>query len=212
MTEDMFSMSEPCTIAAGAMVLPGFALAQAAAVLAAVKRLDNLAPFRCMTTPGGRRMSVAMTNCGDCGWVSDAGGYRYDSHDPVSALPWPAMPGELRRLATAAAEAAGYASFAPDVCLVNRYEARTRLSLHQDIDERDFTQPIVSVSLGLPAVFLFGGARRRDPCVRVPLVHGDVVVWGGVTRRYFHGVAPIAPGEHPLTGRTRVNLTFRKAR
>ncbi len=212
MMTDLFPTLGPYPIATGAMVLPGFALAEGPALFDAVMKIDRQAPFRCMTTPGGFPMSVAMTNCGTYGWVSDVGGYRYDPRDPVSGLPWPALPADFLRLATSAAALAGHAAFTPDVCLINRYQARTRLSLHQDSDERDFTQPIVSVSLGLPATFLFGGARRRDTCLRIPLAHGDVVVWGGEARRHYHGVAPLAAGEHPLTGQLRINLTFRRAR
>jgi alkylated DNA repair protein (DNA oxidative demethylase) len=164
-----------------------------------------------MLTPGGRKMSVGMTSCGTVGWVSDREGYRYSAHDPVSGDPWPPMPDAFRDLATQAAERAGFAAFRPDACLINRYEPGTRLSLHQDKDEKDFDAPIVSVSLGLPATFLFGGAHRSDTTQRVRLVHGDVVVWGGPSRLRYHGVLPLEDGDHPLLGRTRINLTFRKA-
>jgi alkylated DNA repair protein (DNA oxidative demethylase) len=157
-------------------------------------------------------MSVAMTNCGRFGWVTDASGYRYDPIDPVSGRPWPAMPGLFASLAARAAGEAGFPGYEPDGCLINRYGPEARLSLHQDKDERDFGAPIVSVSLGLPAVFLFGGARRSDRPRRIPLQHGDVVVWGGPARLFYHGVARLAHGEHPLTGCCRINLTFRKAR
>jgi alkylated DNA repair protein (DNA oxidative demethylase) len=156
-------------------------------------------------------MSVAMTNCGSVGWVSDRKGYRYDPTDPESSKPWPAMPPEFFNLAANAAAAAGFPDFIPDACLVNRYEPGTRLSLHQDRDERDFNAPIVSVSLGLPAVFLFGSLRRSDRPRRIRLTSGDVAVWGGPARLSYHGIAPLADGEHPLTGRRRINLTFRKA-
>jgi alkylated DNA repair protein (DNA oxidative demethylase) len=169
------------------------------------------APFRHMLTPNGRRMSVAMTNCGAVGWVSDRAGYRYDACDPESGRPWPPMPDVFGQLALQAAERAGFGAFAPDACLINRYEPGARLSLHQDRDERDFAAPIVSVSLGLPAVFLFGGLRRADTPRRVPLVHGDVVVWGGPSRLRYHGVLPLEDGHHPLMGGYRINLTFRKA-
>ncbi|MBP0636487.1 DNA oxidative demethylase AlkB [Cupriavidus sp. AcVe19-6a] len=201
--------SEP--LADGAVVLRGLARADAGALLADVQAVIAAAPLRHMVTPGGLTMSVAMTNCGDAGWVSDVRGYRYDRTDPLSGQPWPAMPPRLRALAAEAAALAGFAGFAPDACLVNRYVPGTRLSLHQDRDERDFSAPIVSVSLGLPAVFLFGGMRRADRPQRVRLAHGDVVVWGGPSRLAFHGVAPLADGDHPLLGRARVNLTFRKA-
>ena len=157
-------------------------------------------------------MSVAMTNCGALGWVSDPTGYRYSELDPDSGLPWPPMPAALESLARRAAAVAGFSRFAPDACLVNRYEPGARLTLHQDKDERDFGEPIVSVSLGVPATFLFGGSRRKDPFVRVPLEHGDVVVWGGPARLRYHGVAPLGRAEHWFAGDLRVNLTFRRAR
>jgi alkylated DNA repair protein (DNA oxidative demethylase) len=156
-------------------------------------------------------MGVAMTNCGAAGWVSDRTGYRYDALDPGTGRRWPAMPDVFRELAEKAAARAGWVGFAPDACLVNRYEPRVQLTLHQDKNERDFSAPIVSVSLGLPAVFLFGGSRRSDKTRRIPLAHGDVVVWGGEDRLRYHGVLPLKPGHHPLTGECRVNLTFRKA-
>lgn len=199
------------SIAPGAMLLPGFALPQVDALLEAIAQVQAAAPLRHMVTPGGQHMSVAMTNCGLLGWVSDRRGYRYDAVDPLSGQPWPAMPEALRALAEAAASAADYAGFAPDACLVNHYVPGTRLSLHQDRDERDFTAPIVSVSLGLPATFLFGGPQRAGRAQRHALFHGDVVVWGGESRLYFHGVAPLREGVHPLLGERRINLTFRKA-
>ena len=198
-------------LADGAVVLRGFAREQAPQLLADVGNVAGQAPWRHMITPGGLRMSVAMTNCGQAGWVSDRTGYRYDRHDPLSGEPWPAMPAAFLDLATRAAAEAGFAGFAPDACLVNRYVPGTRLSLHQDRDEHDLRAPIVSVSLGLPAVFLFGGLRRADRPARTRLAHGDVVVWGGPARLAFHGVAPLADGDHPLLGRARINLTFRKA-
>lgn len=196
----------------GAMVLRGFALAQAAALLQAVKRIEAPAPFRHLITPGGLRMSVAMTNCGALGWVSDRTGYRYDPIDPDSGQPWPAMPPLFRQLALDAAEAAGFPGFAPDACLINRYAPGTRLSLHQDRDEGHYDHPIVSVSLGIPAVFLWGGAQRADKARRIALMHGDVVVWGGPARLRFHGVLPLPDASHALTGDHRINITFRKAR
>lgn len=199
-------------LADGAVVLRGAARANAEVLLADVQAILALAPWRHMVTPGGLKMSVAMTNCGACGWVSDARGYRYDAVDPLSGQAWPEMPASFRELAAEAAAQAGFAGFAPDACLINRYVPGTRLSLHQDRDERDFSAPIVSVSLGLPAVFLFGGMRRADKPQRVRLAHGDVVVWGGPSRLAFHGVAPLADGDHPLLGPLRINLTFRKAR
>jgi alkylated DNA repair protein (DNA oxidative demethylase) len=195
----------------GAVVLRGFALADEAELLAALQAIVAEVPFRQMITPGGYRMSVTMSGCGRYGWVSDHSGYRYDPVDPERERPWPAMPELLRRLAEDAAASAGFAGFEPDACLINRYVPGSRLSLHQDRDERDLRAPIVSVSLGLPAVFLFGGPRRNSPTRRVPLAHGDVVVWGGPARLYYHGVLPLNDGEHPLLGAQRINLTFRKA-
>jgi alkylated DNA repair protein (DNA oxidative demethylase) len=157
-------------------------------------------------------MSVSMTSCGAAGWVSDRCGYRYDAIDPDSGKPWPAMPEVFRELAALAAAQAGFSEFDPDVCLINRYVPGARLTLHQDRDERDGRAPIVSVSLGLPAVFQFGGPKRSDPTRRIPLVHGDVAVWGGPARFFHHGVLPLKPGCHPLTGEQRINLTFRRAR
>ncbi|MFI4869568.1 MAG: DNA oxidative demethylase AlkB [Steroidobacterales bacterium] len=199
-------------IAEDAVLLPGAASEQAPVILAALQRVIGAAPWRHMLTPGGQRMSVAMTNCGEVGWISDRRGYRYQALDPDSGRPWPPMPAELRALAMRAAATAGFAGFEPDACLVNRYAPGTRLSLHQDRNERDLDAPVVSVSLGLPAWFLFGGLRRTDPAQRIALLHGDVVVWGGRQRLAFHGVAPLADGEHALTGPYRINLTLRKAR
>ncbi|MBL8238886.1 MAG: DNA oxidative demethylase AlkB [Bryobacterales bacterium] len=176
-----------------------------------VARTAASAPFRHMVTPGGFRMSVAMTNCGPLGWVTDRKGYRYSAVDPESGQPWPAMPESFRELAYKAAREAGFAGFTPDACLINRYAPGAKMSLHQDKDERDFSQPLVSVSLGLPAVFLFGGLSRKDKVERVPLRHGDVVVWGGAARLFYHGIMPIKDGMHPLTGAFRFNLTFRRA-
>jgi alkylated DNA repair protein (DNA oxidative demethylase) len=164
-----------------------------------------------MVTPGGFRMSIAMTNCGSFGWVTDKTGYRYDAIDPETGKHWPDMPASFLRLAAEAAANAGFPAFVPDACLVNRYEAGTRLSLHQDKNERDFLQPVVSISLGVPATFLFGGLKRADKTIRVPLEHGDVAVWGGPARLRYHGVAPLKAGNHPALGGQRINLTFRKA-
>jgi alkylated DNA repair protein (DNA oxidative demethylase) len=195
----------------GAVVLRGFARDEATALVATVDDIARVAPFRNMVTPGGFRMSVAMTNCGRAGWVTDRSGYRYDRVDPMTGQPWPSIPGLFRRLAADAAAAGGFAGFEPDACLINRYEPGTKLSLHRDEDERDLTAPIVSVSLGLPAVFLFGGNKRGDRPRRIGLESGDVVVWGGPDRLAYHGVAPLAEGDDPVTGRRRINLTFRKA-
>jgi alkylated DNA repair protein (DNA oxidative demethylase) len=197
-------------IGAEAVVLRGF-VGDDAAVLAGIDRVRRRAPFRRMLTPGGQRMSVQMTNCGSLGWISDRAGYRYTREDPADGRPWPPMPEALARLAAAAAAAAGFAEFVPDACLINCYAPGTRLSLHQDKDERDFSAPIVSVSLGLPATFLFGGARRAVRPARHRLEHGDVVVWGGASRLFFHGVAPLGEGCHAKLGERRINLTFRKA-
>lgn len=220
MTFDLFDAlpADPDTLPAveplapGAMVLRGFARDIGPELLDAVGEVSAGSPFRHLITPGGLRMSVAMTNCGERGWVSDRTGYRYDPVDPGSGQPWPAMPEVFRGLAASAAEAAGYPGFAPDACLINRYLPGTRLSLHQDRDELDLQAPIVSVSLGLPAIFLWGGLRRADRPARIRLAHGDVVVWGGPSRLVFHGIAPLAAGDHALTGSERINLTFRKSR
>lgn len=198
-------------IAPRAVLLHGFAAAEAPQLVAAVNRIAAVAPFRHMVTPGGYTMSVAMTNCGRAGWVTDRTGYRYDALDPETGRTWPKLPPLFLRLAAAAAAAAGFAGFVPDACLINRYVPGARLTLHQDRNEKDFGAPIVSVSLGLPAVFLFGGRRRTDRPRRLRLESGDVAVWGGPARLFFHGVDALAGGEHPLTGASRINLTFRKA-
>jgi alkylated DNA repair protein (DNA oxidative demethylase) len=217
MTADLFdSISDVLpsreAMAEGAVLLRGFARPVQHDLLRALDDITAQAPFRHMSTSGGFEMSVAMTSCGDCGWVTDRSGYRYVADDPVSGKPWPAMPQAFRELAGQAAAQGGFAGFAPDACLINRYESGARMSLHQDRDETEFSAPIVSVSLGLPAIFLFGGPKRSDKPARYRLEHGDVVVWGGPSRLFFHGVAPLADGEHALLGRKRVNLTFRKAR
>lgn len=195
----------------GALVLRGFALDVEDELLAALRTVTTAAPFRHMHTPGGLRMSVAMSNCGELGWVSDRRGYRYQRADPQTGAPWPSLPPPFRRLAQTAAAEAGFPAFEPDACLINRYAPGARLSLHQDRDERDLAAPIVSASLGLPAVFLFGGPRRAERPKRVALVHGDVMVWGGPARLNYHGVLPLKAGEHPLLGAHRINLTFRQA-
>ncbi|CAB3837143.1 MULTISPECIES: DNA oxidative demethylase AlkB [Achromobacter] len=198
-------------IGAQSVVLRGFALPAARALLAGVDAVRREAPFRHMVTPGGLPMSVALTNCGDFGWTSDERGYRYTREDPRTGQPWPAMPEAFDTLAREAARAADFPGFAPDACLVNRYQPGSRLSLHQDKDERDYDAPIVSVSLGMPAVFLFGGHERGDKAVHVPLFHGDVVVWGGVDRLRYHGVLPLKDRPHPTLGSVRINFTIRKA-
>jgi alkylated DNA repair protein (DNA oxidative demethylase) len=197
-------------LAEGAALLRGLTLGWAEELIGAVEQVASVAPFRHMVTPGGFSMSVAMTNCGQAGWVTDRSGYRYDACDPESGRPWPAMPTVFADFAARAASDVGYSDFRPESCLINRYEPGARMSLHQDRNERDFGQPIVSVSLGLSAVFLFGGLKRADRPRRIPLHHGDVVVWGGPARLAFHGVAPLADGDHPLLGHSRINLTFRR--
>lgn len=211
MNLDLFD-TEPrdAVLADGARLLGGFALPVAGALLEEIARIEAAAPFRHLVTPGGHRMSVAMTNCGALGWISEPTGYRYGPFDPLTGQPWPALPVAFARLAAEAALAAGYEDFAPDACLINRYEPGARLTLHQDRDERNLAAPIVSVSLGLPATFQFGGLQRTDRPARVRLIHGDVVVWGGPSRLAFHGVLPLADGDHPLTGRQRLNITFRQ--
>ncbi len=198
-------------LASGAVVLRGFATSLATTLLKAIQDVIAQAPFRHLITPGGFRMSVSMTNCGALGWVSDRTGYRYDAVDPQSGRNWPSVPDSFFQLANDAAREAGFHDFGPDACLINRYEPGARLSLHQDKDERDYGAPIVSVSLGLPAVFLFGGSSRTGKAIRVPLVHGDVVVWGGPARLRYHGVLPLKQGHHLVVGGHRINLTFRKA-
>jgi alkylated DNA repair protein (DNA oxidative demethylase) len=195
-----------------AVLLRGLAKPFEADLIADISDIVAQAPFRHMMTPGGHQMSVAMTNCGSVGWVTDRSGYRYDGADPESAKLWPAMPPSFCALAAQAADQAGFGGFSPDACLINHYQPGARMSLHQDRDELDLTAPIVSVSLGLPAIFLFGGLQRSDKPRRFRLEHCDVAVWGGPTRLAFHGVAPLADGEHVLMGRQRINLTFRKAR
>jgi len=204
-TPDVFE-----TLEEGAVVLRGFASSQAAVLVDEVGRVARAAPFRHLVTPGGYTMSVAMTNCGRVGWVSDRHGYRYDPLDPDTATPWPPIPAPFLGLAVNAAAAAGFPDYDPDACLINRYVAGAKLGVHQDRDEKDAWAPIVSVSLGLPAVFLWGGKRRSDAVRRLRLESGDVVVWGGPARFVYHGVAPLKAGEHALTGEARINLTFRK--
>jgi alkylated DNA repair protein (DNA oxidative demethylase) len=199
-------------MAEGAVLLRGFARSVESEVIADINAIVAQAPFRHMVTPGGHTMSVAMTNCGEAGWVTDRSGYRYDANDPLAGKPWPAMPLSFRALAGQAAAEADFANFSADACLINRYQPGARMSLHQDRDEHDLGAPIVSVSLGLPAIFLFGGLARSDKPRRYRLEHGDIAVWGGPARLAFHGVVPLADGEHAVMGRQRINLTFRKAR
>ena len=194
-----------------ARVLRGFARPVAGELLKAIAEVERISAFRHLVTPGGYTMSVAMTNCGTLGWTSDRRGYRYTTIDPETGSPWPAMPDVLRRLAHDAAAAADFEGFEPDACLVNRYAPGAKLSLHQDKDEQDLDAPIVSVSLGMPAVFLFGGLRREDATAKIPLFHGDVVVWGAEDRLRYHGVMALKDRPHPDLGSQRINLTFRKA-
>ncbi|HYP86138.1 DNA oxidative demethylase AlkB [Variovorax sp.] len=213
-TLDLFAPASPDAperLGPGAFLLRGFALPCADVLLAAIAGIEAQAPFRHMVTPGGFTMSVALTNCGALGWTSDRRGYRYAPTDPDSGRPWPAMPEVFSRLARDAAAAAGFDAFAPDACLINRYLPGARLSLHQDRDERDLGAPVVSVSLGMTATFLWGGSSRAARALRLPLLHGDVVVWGGADRLRFHGVLPLADAPHPALGAQRINFTFRKA-
>ncbi|KKN09716.1 hypothetical protein LCGC14_1043830 [marine sediment metagenome] len=216
MTLDLFAdqpieiTTEP--LAEGACVLRQFASAHAQNLLNGIRHITTTAPLRHMKTPGGHSMSVAMSCCGTWGWVTDARGYRYQAQDPCTAEPWPAMPSDFSELASSAARAAGYTDFAPDSCLINCYEPGAKMGLHQDKNEKDLSQPIVSVSLGLPQVFQFGGLSRNERPSNIPLGHGDVVVWGGASRLSYHGVLPLKAGTHPLTGVCRYNLTFRCTR
>lgn len=210
---DLFDnlLPQKIEIAPGAFLLKGFALAEEAQLWVDLQKVIQYAPFRHMVTPGGFAMSVAITNCGNLGWVSDRKGYRYTQYDPLSGKSWPAMPTSFQTLAKAAAGEAGFKDFVPDACLINNYQIGAKMGLHQDKDEQDFNQPIVSVSLGLPATFQFGGLKRSDKTINIPLQHGDVVVWGGVARLRYHGVLTLKSGQHPLLGEQRINLTFRKA-
>ena len=214
-TRELFDAAEGASavdpLAPGAAILRGFARPVEEALIDALNEIVASAPLRHMVTPGGFRMSVAMTNCGALGWVSSATGYRYAAVDPDSGNRWPPMPRAFLKLAKRAAARAGFAGFVPDACLVNRYEPGARLTLHQDRNEQDFAAPIVSVSLGLPAVFLFGGLKRSDRPLRVQLRHGDTVVWGGPARLRYHGVGALKAGDHELMGAQRINLTLRKA-
>lgn len=211
MSLDLFADAPPWQepLAPGAVILRRYATSHAERLMEAIAQIARLSPFRQMVTPGGYTMSVAMTNCGELGWTTDSTGYLYAPDDPRTGAPWPAMPALFRRLALEAAREAGYTDFRPDACLINRYAPGAKLSLHQDKDEKDLRAPIVSVSLGLPAVFQFGGLKRNAPLQRVLLEHGDVVVWGGASRLFYHGIQPLKAGYHPSTGAFRYNLTFR---
>jgi alkylated DNA repair protein (DNA oxidative demethylase) len=213
-TRELFEApaQNPCQrLGPAAMVLRGFALPYVQELMPAIGVIEAMSPFRHMVTPGGFTMSVALTNCGALGWTTDRRGYRYTAVDPATGEPWPAMPQVFARLAIDAAAAAGFDDFEPDACLVNRYTPGARLSLHQDKNEWDYDAPIVSVSLGMRAVFLFGGHARTDPTAKVPLDHGEVVVWGGADRLRYHGVMPLKDEPHALLGSQRINFTFRKA-
>ncbi|GKX62145.1 alpha-ketoglutarate-dependent dioxygenase AlkB [Pragia fontium] len=215
MNFELFDQSEPpdtfCQIlASGAVILRHFALHQAEQILSEVSRVSEQMPFRHMITPGGYEMSVAMTNCGRFGWVTDRSGYRYSELDPLSGKAWISMPPICYQLAVEAASQAGFNDFQPDACLINRYDIGAKMSLHQDKDEPDLNHPIVSMSFGLPAKFQFGGLSRSDKTQNVMLTHGDVVVWGGESRLAYHGILPIRKGYHPATGEHRINLTFRQ--
>ncbi len=216
MMNDLFAGLEPQQasrqdMAKGAVLMRGRALAQADELIADIHRISSSAPFRHMVTPGGFSMSVAMTNCGTYGWVTDRRGYRYERQDPLTGENWSPMPESFLSLAVSAANEAGYPDFLPNVCLINRYEPGAKMSLHQDKDEKDFSRPIVSVSLGLPVAFQFGGLQRTHPVTKYPLQHGDVVVWGGPSRLFYHGVLTLKNGVHEKAGSFRYNLTFRHA-
>lgn len=213
-TGDLFDFGPPAgsrtPLGPQATVLHGLALPHVDALLRAIEAVTRTSPFRFLTTPGGHVMSVGMTCCGRFGWVSEPRGYRYSELDPLTNVRWPAMPPVFLNLAAAAAAEAGFPDFVPDACLVNRYVPGARLSLHQDRHEKDAWAPIVSVSLGLRATFLFGGMERSDRARRIAVQHGDVAVWGGEDRFRFHGVMPLPRGIHPGLGAQRLNLTFRK--
>ncbi len=198
-------------IAEGAVLFKGRLAAHCAGIIETVRQISRNSPFRHLITPGGYPMSVSMTSCGELGWISDHRGYRYSRHDPQTGRPWPPMPELFAALARSAAEAAGFPDYRPDACLINRYRPGTRLSLHQDKDEKDLAHPVVSFSLGLPATFLWGGFKRADKVRRLLLEHGDVLVWGGPDRLRYHGIAPLGEAEDPLLGQQRINLTFRRA-
>jgi len=211
MTDDLFKQEEPIAIADAAWLFRGHARDCAAKVIAAVRAVLSQAPLRRMQVPGGHWMSVRTSSCGSKGWVSDERGYRYAGEDPLTGNPWPEIPPLLLEMARSGAAEAGFADFCPDACLINCYRPGARMGLHQDRDEKDRTAPILSLSFGLPATFMFGGLKRRDPVQRFLLEHGDMLVWGGPSRMAYHGVAPLKAGEHPLLGSWRVNLTFRRA-
>jgi alkylated DNA repair protein (DNA oxidative demethylase) len=209
MQPGLFDISET-SVAPGVVLLRDHAQAFAGALITAVETIAAAAPFQHMVTPGGFTMSAALTNCG-AGWISDRKGYRYSDINPQTGEPWPAIPALFSTLAKAAVGAAGYADFIPDACIINRYIPGARMSLHTDSQEQALDAPVVSVSLGLSATFLWGGTARSDRPQRIALHHGDVIVWGGPSRLNFHGIAPLKPGTHPSLGAQRINLTFRRA-
>jgi len=213
LSSDLFSAEHTLlSLGVNTMLLKGFVMPYEPTFNKALTDTIQQAPFRSMVTRGGFKMSVAMSNCGDYGWISDRKGYRYSALDPLNDKPWPSMPSSFFALASNAAATAGFSNFVPDGCLINRYEIGAKMALHQDLDEQDFNQPIVSVSLGIAATFLFGGLTRTDKTQRFLLEHGDVLVWGGVDRLKFHGVLPVKNSQHSLLGNHRINLTFRRAR
>ncbi|GGC10653.1 alpha-ketoglutarate-dependent dioxygenase AlkB [Marinobacterium zhoushanense] len=211
LTEALFDDQERIAIADSAWLFRGYARAQASEIVEAVRSVLRQAPLRQMQVPGGHWMSVRTSSCGDKGWVSDSRGYRYACEDPLTGRAWPAIPPLLLELAVSGAARAGFAAFEPDACLINCYQPGAKMGLHQDRDEKDLDAPIVSLSFGLPATFMFGGLTRRGSVKRFPLLHGDMLVWGGPSRMVYHGVAPLQAGEHPMLGAWRVNLTFRRA-
>lgn len=203
---------DPLPIAEGAVLLRGWAAVNDAQWLAAVRQVLAQQPFQAAYTASGLPMSVRTSNCGSWGWAASRSGYGYTRSDPDSGRPWPEMPIFLKLQAQALASAAGYLAFDPDVCLINSYELGAKMGLHHDADEKDKAAPIVSVSLGLPCTFVWGGLQRSDPVRSFALEHGDVLVWGGASRMVFHGVRPLRAGQHHLLGAQRWNLTFRMVR
>lgn len=213
---DLFSTSNQASsdvevLDSGVMLLQGFVLNQADTLKTEIDMIATQSPYRQLITPGGLKMSVTTTSCGELGWHSDEYGYRYVREDPLTDRPWPAMPDTFLEIAHRAAQLCGFQNFKPDACLINRYLSGNKMSLHQDKNERDFSAPIVSISLGLPAIFQFGGLNRSDPVAKLKLHHGDVLVWGGASRLRFHGVLPLGQGTHSVWGNQRINLTFRRA-
>lgn len=208
---ELFEPPQQQQILEDVYLLQGFALSGAAHLVADLHAVIQIAPLRQMLTPSGLMMSVLTSSCGKRGWISDKKGYRYSTIDPISGQTWPEMPDSFITLAQQAAAIAGFENFAPDSCLINSYASGAKMGLHQDKDERDFTQPIVSVSLGVAAMFQMGGFKRGEQALKFALHHGDVLVWGRTARLRFHGVLPVKAATHPAFGERRVNLTFRKA-